>query len=177
MQLNITAIKTTIKPSFKERAEKKMQKFDRFFDGDTEALVKVTRDHGEETVEVTIAYRGMIYRAQRSAEDRNEALDAVVDVLFKQIVKNKRRLEKNFSKAAFADIDVTDVEADVPEDFFEIARTKRFAVKPMDISEAILQMNMLGHSFFAFLNSENGLVNIAYKRERGDYGLIELLDN
>jgi len=174
MQVNITAIKTTIKPSFKEKAEKKMQKFDRFFNGDTEALLKVTRDNGQETVEITIAYRGMIYRAQRSAEDRNEALDYVVDALFKQIVKNKRRLEKTLDKTAFVDIEASGAEADVPEDFFEIARTKRFAVKAMDVSEAILQMNMLGHSFFAFLNADDGLVNIAYKRERGDYGLIEL---
>jgi putative sigma-54 modulation protein len=175
MQVNITGIKTSVRPSFKERAEKKIAKFDRFFNGDTEAHVKVTAEHGQETVEITIFHRGMIYRAQRTANDRNEALDYVVDVLFKQIVKNKRRLEKNIDKAAFANIAPVELSGeDAHEDFYEIVRTKRFILKPMDVPEAILQMNMLGHSFFAFLSAESGMVSIVYKRQRGDYGLIEL---
>lgn len=175
MNANITAIKTTVKPSFKDRAEKKLSKFDRFFDGNTEALIKVMAAHGEETVEITIVHKGIIFRAQRSGEDRNDALDDVVDVLFRQIVKNKRRLEKSFDKAAFANIGDEYTPDDQQDDVFEIVRTKRFAVKPMDVSEAILQMNMLGHNFFAFLNADDGVVDIVYKRDHGDYGLIELV--
>lgn len=170
MNITIKALKTTVKDSFKERVAKKLGKFDRFFDDEANAVVTVSaaaRDH--ETVEVTINYNGMIYRAEKTADDRNEALDAVIDVLFKQIVKNKSKLEPRVRAKAFDNLEpeLGDIES------YALVKRKRFPVRPMEVDEAILQMNMLGHAFFLFENAQSGELNVVYQRHGGDYGLIE----
>lgn len=169
MNISITARKTTIKDSFKERVAKKLSKFDRFFDDEATAVVTVTNENGRETVEVTIKHNAMLYRAEKTTEDRVESLDAVVDLLFKQIVKNKSKLSSRMRAQAFDDIDHASVE---PERY-ELVKRKQFPVHAMEIDEAILQMNMLAHEFFLFENPESGELNIVYKRKNGDYGLIE----
>ncbi len=169
MKVNMTARKTTIKDQFRLRAEKKMAKFDRFFGDDAVATVTVTNERERETVEITISYRGMIYRAERTSMERLEALDLVVDALFRQIVKNKSRLEKNLRDTAFEGVAEPEMQ---PEENYAPVRIKHFPVKAMDVEEAILQMNMLGHEFFAFRNMDTDHINIVYKRKSGDFGLL-----
>lgn len=170
MNISITARKTTVKDSFKDRVEKKLKKFDRFFDDDAKAVVTVTSEKDRETVEVTIGSNGMIFRAEKTTGDRAESLDAVVDILFKQIVKNKNKLESKMRARAFEDLGE---EGAVEAATYELVKRKRFAVRAMEIDEAILHMNMLGHEFFMFENAETGEMNVVYHRHGGDYGLLE----
>ena len=171
MTINISARGTGVKDSFKKSLEKKMSKLDRFFDENATAKVTVTNEGGRETVEITITASGMFFRAEKTTKDRLDSLDQVVDALFRQIVKNKTKLEKRLQKAAFDsgyDDDYVGVEDD-----YKIVRSKRVSLKPMDVEEAILQMNLIGHGFYMFRNSDTEEVNVVYKRNDGNYGLIE----
>lgn len=170
MNIVYTARKTTLRDSFKERTEKKLKKMDRFFD-DAKATIVVTSEKDRETVEITIHAAGMLFRAEKTTGDRVESLDAVVDALLRQIVRNKSKLEKRFRSQAFENFDP---EAHVfeEEEAVSLVKTKTFPVKPMTAEEAVLQMNLLGHSFFLFLNADNGMVNVVYSRRDGDYGLL-----
>lgn len=173
MKINITGRKVTLKDAFKERTEKKLIKFSRFFDEDAEANVTVTVERDRQTVEVTIKSRGMIYRAEETTKDMQFSLDAAVDSLMRQINKNKARLEKRLRVGAFDAEPVLPEAEEEQEDSFDVVRVKKFTVKPMDVEEAILQMNLLGHEFFTFLNNETDTVNVVYKRHNGSYGLLE----
>ena len=175
MNITITARKTSVRDSFKERIDRKLAKLDRFFDDSANAIVTVTNEGDRETVEVTIQARGMFYRAEKTTSDRFDSLEAVVDSLFRQIVKNKDRLGKRLRENAF---DPQYLEAgeenESPEGTYHVERVKRFALRPMSVEEAILQMNLLGHSFFAFKNEDaGGAFAVVYRRNEGDYGIIE----
>lgn len=172
MNISISARKTTVKDSFREKIEKKLKKLDRFFDEETNAFVVLTNERDRETIEVTITSRGMIFRAEKTTSDRSDSLDAVCDILFKQIVKNKSKLENRVREKAFDNIDSEELSIET-EDVFDVVKHKKFPVHAMNIEEAILQMNMLGHKFFLFENGETGELNIVYSRHGNSYGLIE----
>lgn len=173
MNITITS-KASIKDPFRERAEKKLSKLDRFFDSSAEALVKVSFNKDLETVEITIRSQGLIFRSERTTDDKFASLDAVVDALTKQIVRNKGKLEKKLKNAPSFDV------LDFTDDFSEehsVVKTKHFAVMPMEVDEAVLQMNMLGHQFFLFRNTRDGEINVLYKRKDGEYGVIVPVEN
>ena len=172
MNITITARKTSVKDSFKERVEKKLAKFDRFFDDDAKAVVTVTNENGRETVEITVQVQGMFFRAEKTTSDRFDSLEAVADSLFRQIVRNKNKLEKRLKTDAF-DPMFKDEAIAVEDEEYKVVRVKKFPIKPMAVDEAILQMNMVGHEFYMFRNSENGEINVVYRRHNGYYGLIE----
>ncbi len=172
MNISITARKTTVKDSFRDKIEKKLQKLDRFFDDEANAVVVVTNERGRDTVEVTITSNGMIFRSEKTTLDRSDSLEAVCDILFKQIVKNKSKLINRVREKAFDNIDAADLPTE-PENEFNIVKHKKFPVHAMTVDEAILQMNMLGHQFFVFENGETGKINIVYSRHDNSYGLIE----
>ena len=176
MKYTYACKKISLNNSIKEYAEKKISKLDRYFrESDTTAFVtfSVERDHLC-TVEVTIRDGGTLFRAQTQAPDGDMrgAVDAAVGYLERQILKNKTRLAKRLRTEGFpppaapGDFEVTE------EKEFQIVRTKRFAVKPMSAEEAILQMNLLDHSFFVFRSSEDDSLCIVYQRKNGGYGLI-----
>ncbi|MFV0498189.1 MAG: ribosome hibernation-promoting factor, HPF/YfiA family [Candidatus Fimivivens sp.] len=172
MNILITARKTTVKDSFRDKIEKKLEKFDRFFGDEAKAVVVVTNERDRDTVEVTITTNGMIFRSEKTTQDRTDSLDAVCNVLFKQIVKNKSKLINRVREKAFENIDVADLPTELEHEF-NIAKQKKFPVHAMSIDEAILQMNMLGHQFFVFENGETGKINVVYSRHDESYGLIE----
>ena len=176
MKFTYTCKKVTLNDSIKDYAEKKISKLERYFrEEDTSASVtfSVEKDHLC-TVEITIRGAGPLLRAQTEAPDGDMrgAIDAAVGYIERQILKNKTRLSKRLRSEGFP--------ASAPADDFEIAeekefnivRTKRFSVKPMSAEEAILQMNLLGHSFFVYRDSENESLCIVYQRKNGGYGLI-----
>ena len=169
MKITIIGRKCTPRDSFKEHAEKKLQKIDRFFGDEASAKVTATVEKASQTVEITVNNDGLIFRAQAKAENMNEALDNCVDLLIRQIRKNKTKLEKRLRSGAFDDYQ--GLEDEEPE--FELVRTKSIPIKPQSVDEAILQMNMLGHQFYMFRNSANDSVAVVYRREDGGYGLIE----
>lgn len=170
MKIVITGRKITLRPSFTERTESKLAKLDKFFEDDAVAEVTVGRERNEMRVEITIRYNGMLYRAEDTAPDANDAVDRLVDVLFRQIRRNKTRLEKRLRDNAFTDAASFE---DEEESEFTVVRSKKFPVKPMDVEEAILQMKMLGHQFYMFRNMDTGEINVVYCRRDGHYGLLE----
>ena len=170
MKITTVGRKCTIRDSFKDHAEKKLKKIDRFFGDSTEAKITATVEKNCQIVEITVLNNGMVFRSQERAENMNDALDLCVDSLIRQIRKNKTRLEKRIREASFDDF----VEYDsIEEDEFEIIRTKSIDLRPETVDEAILKMNLVGHKFYMFLNAENGKVCVVYVRNDGGYGLLE----
>lgn len=174
MHVNITGRKTQLKEAFKEKVIKKVGKFDRFFEPDATAFVTVTVESNRQTVEITIKNKGIVFRSEETSPDMSASFDVAIDHILRQIHKNKSRLEKRLRVGAF---DAVPEESDVPPlevvPKFDVVKVKSFPVKPMDVQEAILQMNLSGHMFFAFLNAESEIVNVVYKRSKGGYGLLE----
>lgn len=177
MTVNYIGKKTVIRDSFKEYAEKRLKKLGKFFDDDPVVNIIVTNHNEDETVEVTIQSHGMFFRAERTSDDRQASLDLVLDVLQKQIVRNKERLEKRMKVTmdftAFGPVEVLAEEQVLPA--AELVKTKKFHVDTMDVEEAILQMDMLGHTFFLFRDPDSGEINVVYRRNDGNYGLLQPL--
>ncbi len=176
MKYNIIGRKVNLRDNFKERVYKKLGKFDKIFSDDAEAVVTVTVEKNRQTVEVMIRDNGMVYRAESTALEMNDALDSVVDILGGQIRKNKTKLSKKMKPDSFAQYFAE--EEDSGEDMLEeedyvVVKTKTFSVKPLSVEEAILQMNMIGHEFFMFRNAGSNEINVVYKRKNGTYGLLE----
>lgn len=173
MKINIIARKVTLRDHFKDLVTKKLSKFDRIFDEDAEATVTVTVEKKFQTVEISIKQRGMIYRAESSELEMNDALDKVITALSAQMRKNKTKLQR--AKKVQEDVDFSGfdfIDEEVPDEEDQVAKTKRFFVSVMTPQEAILQMNMLDHEFFLFRDDASGDVNVVYKRKNGDYGLL-----
>lgn len=170
MKITVIGRKCTPRDSFKEHADKKLSKIDRFFGDSATAKVTATVEKSSQTVEVTVLNEGMIFRAQAKAENMNEALDECVDLLIRQIRKNKTKLEKRLRQGAFDDWAGAEVEEEAE---FQLVRTKTVPIKPQSVEEAILQMNLLGHKFYMFRNAANESVAVVYRRDDGGYGLIE----
>ena len=156
-------------------AEKKVTKLDRYFNGDAEALVAFSVMKNRNQVELTVHAANTWFRARESTSDMFASIDAAVATIEGQIRKNKTRLARRLRQDAFArQPDATSFAPEPEENTFEIVRTKRFPMKPMTHEEAILQMELLEHSFFAFKDEENdGAFAVVYKRNDGGYGLIE----
>ncbi len=175
MKVTISGRKVNLRDNFKELAQKKLSRFDRIFDEDAEANVVVTLERNRQTVEITIWSQGMIFRAESTDFEMNDALDQVISSLGRQIRKNKNRLEKQIHSVAldeYVEDYLHSTEEDVSEEY-KIVRTKHFFVKPLSVEEAILQMNMLGHQFFMFRDEQTNEINVVYKRKDGNYGLLE----
>ena len=163
MKVTMTGRKCSLRPSFVERTETKLSKLDKFFESDAKADVTVTSERNLMRVEITIRYNGMVFRAEDAAEDPGEAV--------RQIRKNKTRREKRLRVNAFDDMAAGGAEE--YEDEFHVVKSKSFPVKPLDVEEAILQMNLIGHQFYMFRNGETGEINVVYRRRDGPYGLLE----
>lgn len=159
-------------------AEKKVGKLDRYFKADAEAAVVFSVEKDRNNVELTVRSGGTIIRVAESTSDMFATVDAAVASVERQLRKNKARLEKRLRENAFERcVDVDEVSSFAPEaeeDEFQIVRTKRFPIKLMSAEEAVLQMNLVDHTFFAFKNAEaDGAFSVVYRRNDGGYGLIE----
>jgi putative sigma-54 modulation protein len=179
MNYNIRGENIEVTPAIREYVEKKVAKLERYFTESPNANVnvnlKVYQDK-KSKVEITIPMKDLVLRAEELHEDMYAAIDLITDKLERQIRKHKTKVNRKFrekeSLKDFAPI-FTEVEQVEDEDDLEVVRTKSFDLKPMDSEEAILQMNMLGHSFYVFTNAETNQTNVVYKRNDGRYGLIE----
>ena len=170
MKITFFGKQMTVRESLKAVVEKKLGKFDKFFGADTEALVTCKTRKGDKIIEITVNYGGVTYRSEDESETFITALDRAVEGLERQIRKNKTKIEKKLKKGAFV-IEEDDDDEYAEEGEFEI-RVKTFPFKPMTPEEAILQMNLIGHSFYAFTDSLTHEVAVVYKRKNGAYGLI-----
>lgn len=175
MNLKITGKNFDVTDALKERVNKKLGKLDKFFRPGTEAQVTMSVQRNRHILEVTIITGGITLRAEVAGDDMYACIDKAQDILERQIRKNKTRLAKRLHEGILEQPDAfrPGTEDVKEEKEFRVVRTKRFAVKPMPVDEAILQMNLLGHEFFMFTNAETNQVNVVYRRKDGNYGLIE----
>lgn len=176
MKINIIGRKITVTDKIKGYAEKKFTKLDKFFTEEPEARIVIGPIKDNEYVEASISAAGMIYRAEVIDTDVLTAMDKIIDVIERQIRKNKTRLEKKIKRDAVSDnimINGEDYTEGEDTGEFKIVKRKRFSVKPMTPEEAVLQMNLLGHSFFVFKNANTDAMNVVYKRKDGNYAIIE----
>lgn len=175
-----------VTPSLQDYAEKRIGKLEKYFHSPLPADARVNmRVHNtDQMVEVTIPLQGLLLRAEVGHNDMYAAIDQAVDKLDRQIKKYKtkiyrksrqdtREVNRQLNSAASTAIRTEESEAPENDSQFEVVRTKRFVLKPMTVEEAILQMDMLGHTFFVFNNAENGATNVVYRRKDGRYGLID----
>ncbi len=170
MKIRIITKKFNLTEDVREWVEKKLKKFDKFFPEDTDATVAISTNRIGERIELTIYRNGSIFRSEISDKDYKCALDTAMENIERQIRKNRTRLEKKLhvKKEMFAETELAETEEDI-----NVVKTKRFEMAPMSVEEAILQMNLLQHSFYMFLNSDSGRYNVVYKRSENDYGVIE----
>ena len=170
MKITIYGKQMTVRESLKAAIEKKLQKFDKFFGEDTEAFVTCKVRKGDKIVEITVNYASTLFRSEEESDTFITALDRATEGLERQIRKNKTRLEKTVKRGAFVIGEDDDDEYEEERDFD--IRTKSFPFKPMTAEEAILQMNLIGHTFFAFRDARTLNAAVVYKRKDGGYGLI-----
>ena len=175
MKIRIIEKKYKATEKMKEKMEKKLSRFNNFFDDSAEAQVVLIKEKEREIVEITIYLKDTIFRVEQTTRDMYESFDECIENLKKQIRKYKTKLEKRFKgkKIEAIDWEPYDFQDEYSEEDFNIIKTKTISVKPMFVEEAILQMNLLNHQFYVFKNAESGLTDIVYKRKDGDYGLIE----
>ena len=175
MRFQYTEKKVTLPENVHKYAEKKVMKLERFFGTDADALVTFSVEKNRNNVEITVHAANTYFRASESTSDMFASIDAAVATIERQIRKNKTRLEKKLKAGPieWTDTGVGPVEEEEESGDFTIVRTKRFSIKPMTPQEAILQMNLLEHEFYAFLNSEDAdAFSVVYRRKNGGYGLI-----
>ena len=179
MKFQYTEKKVSLPANVHAYAEKKVMKLERFFGDNAEALVAFSVEKDRNKVEITVHAANTYFRASESTSDMFASIDAAVSTIERQIRKNKTRLARRLRQDAFSrTAEVTSFAPEAEEEVsFEIVRVKEFPMKPMTREEAILQMNLLEHTFFAFKDEENGQAfAVVYKRNDGGYGLIENID-
>ncbi len=173
MKIIFTGKNMEVTEALKNVTRKKLGKLDKYFEKDVEADVTFSIERNRQITEVTINLPGTILRAEEATDDMYVTIDKVVDILERQIRKHKTKLQKRYQNGKtirFENITpLTQEEDEKPK----VVRMKKFDMKPMNVEEAILQMELLRHNFFMFMNAETDDINVLYKRKDGNYGLIE----
>ena len=167
MLVNFKARNLEVTDSLKAYTEKRLSKFDKLI-GEAEATVTMRCIKDRQRVEVTIPYNGVVIRGEEEGYDMYACIDIVTDKLESQLHKYRTRLIK---RGRSAKVESAQPEVHWQEDD-EPVRVKHFPTKPMSVEEAIMQMNLLGHSFFVFFNNDTNVVNVLYRRHDSDYGLL-----
>ena len=158
--------KEVVSDSLKARAEKKLSKLDRYFNKEAEAIIRFRQQRGGRNIcEITVSVDGLILRAEENSNDMYLSIDRAVDKLESQIRRYRTKMGK-------PDAPEEKVEPVYEEASYDVVRVKKFSAKPMDVDDAITQMELLGHNFFLFMNAENDSMNVLYRRNDGSYGLL-----
>ncbi len=173
MKVVIRGKNIEVTAALREYIEKRLGKLTRYFDDelDAQAVLSVVRDKA--TIEITCFVDKIVLRGVETNADMYAAIDLVIDKIVRQIHKHKTRLAKRFKRQEAFHPDVVALDKPIEEEKIEVVKRKHFAVRPMDVEEAILQMNLIGHDFFMFFNAETETMNVVYRRHDGFYGLIE----
>jgi putative sigma-54 modulation protein len=173
MRLNINARGMELSDTQRQHFEKKLGRLDKFFGDDVEVTARLRTERGLKIVEVTIPLYKEALRAQEATEDMYASLDAVMEKLARQIRKHRTRLEKRVRQGAFAKAEAENemtLGAELAEN--RLVRTKVFKLEPMSVEDAIASMQMLGHTFFMFLNEATNGVCVVYQRDDGNFGVL-----
>jgi len=172
MKYIITGRNIEITEGLKAAVYEKIGKLERYFSPDTEVHVTLSVQKDNQKIEVTIPVRGNIIRSEQVSSDMYVSIDLVEEIIERQLKRYKNRLISQKQNAESFSSLFVDSEEPADDEGIRIVKTKRFAIKPMDPEEACMQMELLGHSFYVFFNSETDETNVVYKRKDGTYGLI-----
>lgn len=174
MEIMIHGDKLKITSSMKEYIEEKLGKLNKYLEkgDDVRANVIVKVSNYTQRVEITIPLKSVILRTEESQQDFYAAVDKAIDKLERQIRKNKTRISSRQTKTVDYGFALTEIEDEEQEEY-KVVKRKKVEVKPMDEEEAILQMELLGHQFYMYKDSETGNPTVVYKRNDGNYGVIE----
>lgn len=176
MKINIVGRQLSVYDDTKEMIIEKLSKLDKYFGEEGSATVTLTHKRNLATLEVTIKASNTLFRSEVDADSFRDALDKSIDNIERQIRKNKTRLRKKLREGVILDSDIAAASLEPqeePESNDIIIRTKRFEYTPMSPEEAIMQMNLIGHTFFVFNDAVTGKTCVVYTRKDGNYGLIE----
>lgn len=178
MDIIIRGENITVTSSLQDYAEKRISKLEKYFNApiETDARVNLRVHNTEQVVEVTIPLQGLLLRAEVGEEDLYSAIDLAVSKLERQIKKYKTKLNRkgrHSAKQAIQNAGTTVTKTVDEEETLSVVRKKHFVFKPMTVDEAILQMDMLGHSFFVFNNADDNSTAVVYRRKDGRFGLID----
>ncbi|MEA4921881.1 MAG: ribosome-associated translation inhibitor RaiA [Eubacteriaceae bacterium] len=171
MKVIITAKNVNVSDYLKDTIEKKLEKLSKYFSDDIGVNVMLSEERNRKRIEATIKVRGMIFRAEDKADEFYDGIDNVVEKLSSQMSRFKSKLQKKHKDQR----EFVFAEWPEPEEAEElnVIKTKKFELEPMTVDEAVMQMEMLEHNFFVFLNMETDTVNVVYRRKDKDYGLLE----
>ena len=172
MRYIISGKNINVTEGLKTAVYEKIGKLERYFTPDTEIHVTLSVEKERQKIEVTIPVKGNIIRAEQVSNDMYVSIDLVEEIIERQIRKYKNKLTGHKQASSHFNQSFMDDEF-YEDDQINIVKTKRFAIKPMDAEEACVQMELLGHNFYVFRNSETNEVNVVYKRKGNTYGLIE----
>lgn len=173
MRFTITGRNMEVSSGLREAIEAKLGKLEHYFTPTTEVIVTLSIQRGEQKIEVTIPIKGGIIRAEEASSDMYVSIDLVEEVIERQVRRYKKKIiDKKQSAQSFSQLFL---ESDEPteDEEINIVKTKRFGMKPMFPEDACVEMELLGHNFYMFLNAETDQVNVVYKRKGNTYGLIE----
>lgn len=172
MRIKVYGKNINVTDGLQQMLEKKLSKLDKYFNPEVEATATLSTQKNKHILEVQIQFNGNLLRAEEATDDMYASIDKVVDKLEGQLRKYKTKIERNKKDPSSIRFESFPKDSsDLVEN--RIVKTKRFPIKPMSPEEATLQMDLLGHSFFVFINSDSDDVNVVYKRKDGNYGLIE----
>lgn len=172
MQIVVRGKNIKVTDALRKYVEKRLTKLDKYFNNFGEAQVTLSVERENHRIEVTIPVNGMILRGEEATHDMYAAVDMVVEKLEKQVERYKKRFNRRARNSGAAQVETAEEKGEASEEN-SVVRVKRFPMKPMNIDEAIMQINLLGHSFFVFTNAETEAVNVLYRRKDGNFGLIE----
>lgn len=175
MRINIQAKGMVVTPAISERIYKKVGKMERYLPSDCEMQIRLRREKNNRRIcEITIPINGVTLRAEADNTDNMFlSIDQCLTRLEKQIHRHRTKLEKRLRDDAFKAPELEYIEEEQPEDVGKIVRSKTFPARPMSVEDAILNMELLEHSFYVFVNSETERTNVVYARKDGGYGLLE----
>ena len=171
MRIIITGKNLEITDSLRNAVEERLAKLDRFFAKDTDVYVTLSMEKERRKIEVTIPVKGNIIRSEQESNDMYVSIDLVEEVIERQLKKYKNKIiDRKQSGSGFRQ---EFIEKEYEDEEVNILRVKRFEAKPMYPEDACVQMELLGHDFFAFMNAETELISVVYKRKDGAYGMLE----
>ena len=173
MRFTITGKNIEVTEGLRAAIEDKLGKLDKYFVKEAEVTVTLSVEKERQKIEVTIPVKGNIIRSEQTSSDMYVSIDLVEEVIERQLKKYKSKIIQSKQNAAAFTQSYIDNDYE-EESEIKIVRSKRFGIKPMDAEEACIQMELLGHNFYVFLNGETGEINIIYKRNDGNLGLIEV---
>lgn len=157
----------------RDTVESKLSRLEKFFTEDTEVHVTLSVERNRQKIEVTVPMKGQVIRAEQDSSDMYVSIDLVVDIIERQLRRYKTKLINQKLSGTEFKKEFFEIEDDTPDETIRITKSKKFAIKPMDVEEACVQMELVGHTFFVFRNAETFEVNVVYKRKDGTFGLIE----